>query len=184
MTPEAEVLPGFKWPVGASRVIAAPPDRVWEVISSPGLMPHYHPFCKENRVRSWPDPDSRDEIQYFSGWVLERNITDWIDGVGFDLEIGRSGGRTSTVTWRITDCADQKSALRITIYPHALQHLPVLARWFPHALYLGPQLSRYLGSVVKGLDWFITFGEPVRRNQFGSHQWFSPPIPAQAENAP
>jgi hypothetical protein len=28
-----------------------------------------------------------------------------------------------------------------------------------------------------GLDWFITQGQPVRRNQFGVHGWFSPAVP-------
>jgi len=184
MAQNEEPLTGFKWPVSVNRAIAAPPSRVWEVISSPGLMPLYHPFCKENRVHHWPGPGSRDEIHYFSGWVLRRNIIDWIDGVGLDLEIGRSGGRTSMVSWRIADRGEQRSSLRITIYPHVLQHLPTVARWFPHVVTLRPQLTRYLVSVVKGLDWFITFEEPVRRNQFGAHPWFSPPIPAQPENAP
>ena len=31
-----------------------------------------------------------------------------------------------------------------------------------------------LESVVQGLDRFATIGETVRRNQFGSHPWFSP----------
>ena len=173
MDPNTKVLPGFKWPVGVSRTIAAPSDGVWDVISSPGLLPLYHPFCSENPVHSWPGPGSRDEVHYFSGWVLERNITHWFDGVGYDLEIGRPGGRTSLVTWRIDNRGEERSVLDITIHPHGLQHLPVFARWFPHLLFLRPQLSRYLASVVKGLDWFITFGEPVRRNQFGSHRWFS-----------
>jgi uncharacterized protein YndB with AHSA1/START domain len=183
MAHEPEALLDFKWPVRTSRTIAAPPGRVWEVISSPGLMPLYHPFCQENRVLHWPGSGSRDEIHYFSGWVLQRNIIEWIEGVGLDLEIGRSGGRTSTVTWRIADRAERRSELRITVYPHALQHLPVLTRWIPHLISVRPQLNRYLDSVVRGLDWFISAGEPVRRNQFGSHSWFSPPIEARSEGS-
>lgn len=181
MTQDAEKSPVFRWPVSATRTIAAPASRVWEVISSPGLLPLYHPFCKENRVHHWPGPDSHDEVHYFSGWVLERNFTDWIDGVGYDLEVGRAGGRTSTVSWRVADKGDDLSEFRISIRPYALQHLSVFSRWVPHLLVLRPQLTRYLTSVVKGLDWFITFGETVRRNQFGSHRWFSPPIQERPE---
>jgi len=184
MAHKVEGLPGFKWPIGASRVIAAPSNRVWEVISSPGLLPLYHPFCKENRVHRWPGPDSCDEVHYFSGWVFERNITNWIDGVGYELDIGRRGGRTSRVAWHITAQSEERCEICITVYPHGLQQLPVIARWFPHFFFLRPRLSRYLGSVIKGLDWFISVGEPVRRNQFGSHDWFSPPTSAQPESGP
>lgn len=180
MAPDSNVLPGFKWPVSVIQTIDVPRGRIWEVVTSPGLMPLYHPFCKENRVHHWPGPNSRDEIRYFSGWVFERHFTDWIDDVGFDLEIGRSGGGRSTVTWRIADRGEERSTLRITIYPHALQHLPAPVRWIPHMLQLRPQLVRYLTSVVKGVDWFVSRGEPVRRNQFGSHRWFSPPISPDA----
>ncbi len=180
MAQEPGVLQDFKWPVGTSRTIATPASRMWEVISSPGLMPLYHPFCKENRVLHWPGPGSCDEIHYFSGWVLQRHITDWIDGVGLDLEIGRSGGQRSTVSWRIADRGERRSEIFITVYPQALQHLPVFTRWFPHVLSVRPRMTRYLESVVKGLEWFLTAGEPVKRNQFGAHPWFSPPIQASS----
>jgi hypothetical protein len=34
-------------------------------------------------------------------------------------------------------------------------------------------LRRYLSSVTRGVEWWVTRGEPVPRNQFGSHRWFS-----------
>ena len=117
-----------------------------------------------------------DEIHYFNGRVLERHITAWHDDVGYDLEIGRAGGRTSAVSWRITPRTGTASSLSITVCPHVLQHLPMVVRWFPHLVRLRPGLRRYLKSVLKGLDWFITREEPVRRNQFGAHRWFSPPV--------
>ena len=52
-----------------------------------------------------------------------------------------------------------------------------------HLFRLRPQLRAYLQSVVKGIDWFLTHGEPVRRNQFGTHGWFSPPIPIDTSGA-
>jgi hypothetical protein len=171
-------LPRFKWPVAVDRTIAAPASKIWEVISSPGSLPLYHPFCEKNPVFDWPGPESHDEIHYFNGVVLARRFTDWHEDVGYDLEIGRAGGRTSVVSWRITPVKERRSSIGITIFPHAVQNIPVVARWMPHLFWLRPQLRRYLRSVVKGLDWFITHGEPVRRNQFGAHQWFSPPIAA------
>ena len=36
-----------------------------------------------------------------------------------------------------------------------------------------PTMCRYLRSVTQGLGWFVTTGQPVSANQFGSHRWFS-----------
>ena len=166
--------PDLKWPVAASRQIKAPAERVWAVISSPGNLAHCHPFCEDNPVEKWPGKGSLDSVYYYSGWVYHRHFTEWIDGVGYDLEIGRKKGRKSQVSWRIQKINDFESTLTITVFPQGLQHLAVMIRWLPHFIYLRPMLKRYLISVVKGFEWYITTGEPVKRNQFGSHKWFSP----------
>ncbi len=174
--PQAEdPRPGFKWPVAVAHPIAAPAEKVWAAISMPSNLESCHPFCVENRVEVWPGPDSRDRIRYLSGWVFERRFCRWIDGVGYDLEAGRPGGRSSLVSWRILPHDEPGCTLRIVIYPHALQKLPVAVRWLPHALRLRPLLVSYLDSVLKGFEWYVTRGEPVPRNQFGPHPWFSAP---------
>jgi len=175
VTPDV-LIRNFKWPVAARRTIAVPAPKIWEVISSPGTLPLYHPFCEKNPVFEWPGPDSYDEVHYFNGMVLARRFSDWYDDIGYDLEIGRSGGRTSFVSWRITPVKERRTSIEIAVYPHALQQVPTVVRWLPHLLRLRPQLKRYLQSVVRGLDWFITQGQPVRRNQFGAHPWFSPKV--------
>lgn len=167
--------PGFKWPVAAAQPMAASAQRVWEVISMPGNLEPCHPFCASNPVEVWPGERSRDEIHYLSGWVFERRFLRWFDGVGYDLEIGRRGGRSSFVSWRITPGGDQDCTLRIAAYPFVLQNLPVAIRWLPHILYLRPVLGRYLSSVVRGFEWYVSHGEPVPRNHFGTHPWFSAP---------
>jgi hypothetical protein len=164
----------FKWPVAVERNIDATPAGVWSVISSPGNLERCHPFCRTNPVESWPGIGSRDSIEYYSGWLFERDFTNWIDGVGYDLEIGRRGGRRSAVSWRIRELDDGNSVLGITIYPVGLQHLPVVIRWLPHLVTVGPMLRSYLDSVVRGFEHYMTTGHPVRRNQFGPHRWFSP----------
>ena len=165
----------FKWPVSAEQVSAAPAQDVWDAISAPGNLERCHPFCQSNPVHAWPGPDSHDEVDYLSGWVYERHFRNWIEGVGYDLEIGRPGGGTSTVSWRITPLDDQSSTLSITVCPDALQRIPVVIRWIPHLLKLRPLLGQYLDSVVKGFEWYVTRGEAVPRNGFGAHPWFSEP---------
>lgn len=163
----------FKWPVAVSRSIAAPAQKVWSVISTPGNLETCHPFCAKNPVEAWPGPGSRDEIHYLSGLVFERRFHQWLDGIGYDLDIGRRGKEIASVSWRIAPIDDQNCALTITIYPQMLQSLPVVIRWMPHVLRVRPMLKRYLHSVLGGFDWYVTRGEPVPRNQFGTHPWFS-----------
>ena len=165
--------PGFRWPVAVAQPIAARADVVWAAISTPGNLELCHPFCNENPVQVWPGAGSRDEVHYLSGWVYERRFRRWIDGVGYDLEIGRRGGGQSFVSWRILPAGDGDCALRIAVYPHALQKVPVAVRWLPHLLRLRPRLRSYLSSVTRGFEWYVTRGEPVPRNQFGPHPWFS-----------
>ena len=175
MTGWDDPIPGFKWPVAVAQPIAASSINVWKTISTPGYLEQCHPFCAKNPVKVWPGEKSRDEVHYFSGWVFERRFCRWIEGIGYDLQIGRPGGRSSFVSWRISPVETQQCSLRIAVYPHALQRVPVALRWIPHNLRLRPMLEMYLSSVTKGVEWCVTRGEPVPRNQFGDHPWFSVP---------
>jgi hypothetical protein len=134
-----------------------------------------HPFCERNPVQAWPGPGSRDEVHYLSGWVYERRFKNWFEGVGYDLEIGRTGGGQSAVSWRISPVGDESCTLRITVRPDSLQKYPAVIRWVPFLLWLRPKLRSYLDSVVRGFEWYVTRGEPVPRNAFGEHSWFSAP---------
>ena len=163
----------FRWPVTVTHPIGAPATAVWSAIAMPGNLEACHPFCESNEVKHWPGEGSHDVLRYLSGLVLERRITRWIDGVGYDLNIGRPGGATSFVSWRIAPIDDHNCSLSISIHPHLLQHLPPTIRWLPHVARVRPVLRSYLCSVVQGFEWYVTKGEPVSRNQFGTHPWFS-----------
>ena len=163
----------FQWPVARERLIAVPSRQVWDLITTPGNLELCHPFCASNPVQAWPGPDSRDEVHYLSGWVYERRFVRWHEGAGYDLEIGRRGGGKSSVSWRITPVDEGHCVLKITVYPHVLQDWPGAARWIAFVLRLRPMLKKYLDSVLKGFEWYAVRGEPVPRNQFGRHPWFS-----------
>ena len=139
----------------------------------PGNLEPCHPFCARNPVQVWPGPDSADEIQYLSGLVYQRRFSDWIEGLGYDLDIFRRDDLIASVSWRIAEVDDQTCNLSITVYPYLLQSVPVAVRWLPHLLRLRPMLRTYLMSVTKGVEWYVTRAEPVPRNQFGTHRWFS-----------
>jgi hypothetical protein len=102
-----------------------------------------------------------------------RRFCRWIEGVGYELEIGAPGGKTSQVSWRVEPVDRGGCRLSITVCPHVVQGVPAALGWLPHIAYVRPMLSRYLSSVVRGFESYVTRGEPVPRNQFGSRPWFS-----------
>jgi len=171
--PYQELHSRFQWPVISERIIAAPAQNVWDAISAPGNLELCHPFCASNPVQVWPGPASRDEVHYLSGWVYERRFVRWHDGTGYDLEIGRHGGATSSVSWRITPVDEASCVLKITVYPQILQDWPTPFRWVAYVIRIRPMLKKYLDSVVRGFEWYVVRGESVPRNQFGRHPWFS-----------
>ncbi|RMF59598.1 MAG: hypothetical protein D6748_06040 [Calditrichaeota bacterium] len=170
-----ERLQKYKWPISVSKRINASPQQIWSTITTPGILKLCHPFCKENPVYRWPGAEARDAVHYYSGWILYRDFVQWLPGVGYDLLIGREGGEKSYVRWRITEENEQTGTLIITIYPYIFQNLPVVIRWVPYRFQIIPQLRDYLVSVLKGFEWYITTGQPVKKNQFGTHRWFSSP---------
>ena len=163
----------FRWPVSVGQQIAAPANEVWAVISTPGNLELCHPFCKSNPVEVWDRENSKDEVHYLSGWVYERQFRRWYEGVGYDLDIFRGEKKMATVSWRIVEVDAASCQLQITVYPMLLQKWPVVIRWLPHWLRLGPFLRSYLRSVVRGFEWYVARHEPVPRNAFGKHPWFS-----------
>ena len=170
----AEIRERFKWPVSVSRGMQAQPQQIWSAITKPGNLNDCHPFCEDNSVCEWPGVGSKDVIHYYSGWVMQREFVSWIDGVGYDLLIGKTGDeKKSYVSWRITEEQKDTGKLTITIYPYSLQHVPAIIRWAPYKTVIQPALHSYLESVLKGFEWFITTGKPVSKDQFGSHSWFS-----------
>jgi hypothetical protein len=159
--------------VTVSRSIATTPADLWAAISAPGNLEYAHPFCAQNPVTAWPGSDARDEVHYLSGWIYRREFTDWIEGVGYDLRIGSSGEDPSEVSWRITSGAPGRAELTITIQPRPLDQIPRLAQCPVQLAYVRPLLRRYLTSVVRGFEWWVTTAQPVPDNQFGRHPWFS-----------
>ncbi len=159
--------------VAAEQTIAAPASEVWQVISAPGNLDKCHPYCEKNTVHRWPGPDSVDEIRYLSGWVYQRRFREWHEGKGYDLEIFRGDERQASVAWRIIEIDSARCKLRITVRPLALRRFPAVVRWIPFHVRVRPLLRSYLQSVALGFRWYVERGEPVPRNQFGTHPWFS-----------
>ena len=160
-------------PVSRSIKINVSPKRVWELISKPNNLELYHPFCESNPVEKWQGNKSIDYVNYYNGLKYQRVFTDWTDGIGYDLLIGRKNGRKSKVMWRIKRPDDSSSELKITIYPHDINKYPNFVKPLIYIFYIRPMLRKYLTSVLKGFQVYIVQGKPIQKNQFGAHRWFS-----------
>lgn len=159
-------------PVAYRQTIAAPPNEVWALISAPGQLTEFHPFCAANPVQAWPGTHSVDVIEYHSGRIVTRSFTAWDEGAGYDLEVSDAGGAVAGVSWRLSGQATG-SSLTIGITPRMLGDLPAALRWAPNRALVHPMLRRYLKAVLRGIEWRVTTGRQVRPDQFGTHRWFS-----------
>ena len=104
--------------VSVSYIIAAASDRVWQVISQPGQLTRYHPFCQATTVITWPGVGAKDTVTYYSGIHYERDFVTWIEGVGFDIEVGPPPHKTARVEWRISELGEHQSELASTVVPY------------------------------------------------------------------
>ena len=147
-------------------------DRLWSLISSEGNLELYHPFCKKNIVNNWPGINSIDELQYYNGDVYTRKFINWIDNVGYDLHISKKKYPSSLVKWRIQD-SNKVVKLNITIYPYVFNTGYKFLNIIPFYTFVKPRLYDYLKNIEKGLIYYLETNKKVKKNQFGSHSWFS-----------
>ena len=162
----------FNWCVTGTLEISIPKSNLWNIISSPSNLELFHPFCEKNPTINWPGLNSADEIYYYNGLILKREFIDWSQGQGYDLLIGEEGGPKSFVSWRINKKGGG-SKLKVSIYPHIYNRGKKLINFVPYTLIVKPSLSNYINSVMMGLEYYIKTGMKVKKNQFGSHSYFS-----------
>ena len=139
-------------PISSAIEIAAAPEVVWKGLATPGNLKRCHPFCDSTEVESWPGVGSRDSITYYSGRSYQRNFVAWMEGVGYDIELGESPNLTARVLWRIAP--QTASSCRFSI--EVISYLKADLEDAQKARYLerlfGDHLQHYLDCVVKGVD--------------------------------
>ncbi len=161
-------------PVRRQQDIEASAHRIWQAMSAPGYLVHCHPFCRANDVERWPGVGSRDTVHYYSGISYRREFVTWMEDAGYDLELGPGPEKTARVSWRIGPRGDARSILSIEVVPYLRAELPDRRKQAYQRRAFGTTIGRYLGSVLQGVDYFVTTGQAVRKNQFGPHPIYSP----------
>ena len=146
---------------------------VWDLISSPGHLNQFHPFCKENNVlESKNDVILKDQLIYLNGLTYFRTFKEWKPMVGYSIKIGSKNAKQSDVKWQIIENREF-TFVKITVKPYTSSKIPKLLYPFIHYTIIRPKLKSYLKSVLKGLEYCLTHKKPVPRNQFGNHSWFA-----------
>ena len=160
-------------PISVKKAFDVPKYVLWKLISAPGNLNDCHPFCESNEVIQWDGEDHIDQLVYLNGRTYIRQFLTWDEGKGYTLRIGEENSLQSFVEWEIDAISENKSQLTITVHPFLLAGYPKAVSFLPYQLWIKPRMRRYLRSVVSGFEYVARTGEPVPRNHFGRHPWFS-----------
>ena len=160
-------------PISVKQSFDIPSDALWKLISAPGNLNDCHPFCKSNEAIQWDKEGHVDRLVYLNGRTYIRQFLTWDEGEGYTLRIGEENGLQSFVQWEIDAVSENKSRLTITVHPYLLAGYPKIVSFLPYQFWIKPRMRRYLRSVVSGFEYVARTGEPVPRNHFGRHRWFS-----------
>ena len=156
-----------------ARIIHVPAAAIWKVISTPGQLPKYHAYCCENKVYKWPGVGSRDGVLYHSGLYWERDFLCWREGIGYDLLIGPPARNSAWISWNIRPLGEAQSDFSLTVSPIMESHLLDTTKKIFVQTYLA-SVKVYLDSLLRGMEHFVTTGQPVEARQFGTHPTFAP----------
>ena len=161
-----------QWPVSFEQEINTSLSSLWEIISKPGHLENFHPYCKKNEALKWPGIDSQDLLTYLNGKIYKREIIEWYEKNSFSLVIGEVDRPKSFVKWEFKD-NKKNSKVKITLYPHLLLNWPKFFSYLPYKCYIKPQLRRYLKAVLYGLKLYAEKDQIIEEGVHPSHPWFS-----------
>jgi hypothetical protein len=158
---------GFK--VSEKIILNQNPDIVWEIISSKNALELFHPYCLKNDAI---DYKKKDKLVYLNGLIYIREFSVWKPNKGFELSIGKKGGKKSKVIWEIK-ILDKGCEVTISVFPYSSSKISKYFYPIINIIIVKPKLRKYLQSVLKGLKFYLDTNFRVRKNQFGKHAWFS-----------
>ena len=142
---------------------------VWKIISSKNALELFHPYCLKNDAI---DYKKKDKLVYLNGLTYIREFSVWKPNKGFELSIGKKGGKKSKVIWEIK-ILDRGCEVTISVFPYSSSKISKYFYPIINIFIIKPKLRKYLLSVLKGLKFYLDTNIRVKKNQFGKHTWFS-----------
>lgn len=159
--------------VNSTEIIQVPAAKLWEGVTAEGHLAVAHPYVEVHTHDGPMGSGAKDRIVYLNGLTFDRQFTDWREGEGYTLLIGRPQGRSrSRVEWHIESLGPTKSSLSITVHPDLLRRMPSWLRWAAFQWKVKPLLKAYLDAVTGGIAHWLETGTPVRREDHPDHPWF------------
>ena len=158
---------GFK--VSEKIILNQNQDIVWEIISSKNALELFHPYCLKNDAI---DYKKKDKLVYLNGLIYIREFSVWKPNKGFELSIGKKGGKKSKVIWEIK-ILDRGCEVKISVFPYSSSKISKYFHPIVNIIIVKPKLRKYLQSVLTGLKFYLDTNIKVKKNQFGKHAWFS-----------
>lgn len=161
-------------PIKASHHIKVTTSDLWAIISASGNLINVHPFCARNPVERWPGVDGADHVYYYSGIHYRRDVSEWLEGEGYELLVGPPTGKVAKARWQIQPTPTNDCKFSIEVISYVRSDVGQETRAIYEQKMIREAIPPYLEAVVKGVAYFAETGDPVRRNQFGHHHIYSP----------
>lgn len=157
--------------VTSTRSIQVSAPKLWEAITSDYHLEECHPYILRH-TKNNANEGLSDEITYLNGVTFTREAIAWLDGVGYDLKVGRVDEAKNEVAWRIEPLDSNSCKLSISVTPLAVEKLPKLARGLALRLFVRRQVGLYLDAVTGGIKMWVETGKAIDKTAFPRHPWF------------
>jgi len=146
---------------------------LWVAITSDRHLEACHPYIQRH-TKNTSNSGLSDVITYLNGVTFTRESTAWMDGVGYDLIVGKASEPKNEVAWRIKEVTPSSCKLSISVTPRAVEKLPKLVRGVALVLFVRRHVGRYLNAVTGGIKLWVETGKPIDKTAFPRHPWFCP----------
>jgi hypothetical protein len=159
--------------ISAQIKIKIPPNKIWGIITEPGHLKNYHPFCDYHEQSKWDGIGSKDRSKSYAGKIINREIIAWQEGVSYQIKMNNNDTHDTHVKFDVIE-SNNMTFFKITITTNAYRNMPRPLWCFLSHLMIVPSYKKYFHSQLNGLKYFCETGKKVRRNQFGNHKKYSP----------
>ena len=146
---------------------------LWAAITSDRHLEACHPYIQRH-TKNTSTTGLSDVITYLNGVTFTRESTAWMDGVGYDLIVGKASEPKNEVAWRIKEVTHSSCKLSISVTPRSVEKLPKLVRGVALVLFVRRHVGRYLDAVTGGIKLWVETGKPIDKTAFPRHPWFCP----------
>ena len=131
--------------VTSSQHIDVSAPTLWVAITSDRHLEACHPYIQRH-TKNTSTKGLSDVITYLNGVTFTRESTAWMDGVGYDLKVGKAAEPKNEVAWRIEVVSTTSCKLSISVTPRAVEKLPKWVRGLALVLFVRAPSPRSTGS--------------------------------------